>query len=65
MVARGRHNESPHVRYVEAKRSISIASRKALPVQADGEIVGETPVQIELVPAALKLIVPKNETRPA
>ncbi|WP_435021970.1 diacylglycerol/lipid kinase family protein [Tundrisphaera sp. TA3] len=59
MVARGRHNESPHIRYVESRKTISIASEKPLPVQADGEIIGETPVRIELVPAALRLVVPK------
>jgi diacylglycerol kinase family enzyme len=31
-----------------------------LPVQADGDIVGTTPVAIEILPAALTVLVPAN-----
>ncbi len=31
---------------------------RPLPVQADGEILGETPVQIQVVPDAVRVIVP-------
>ena len=57
-VLRGSHKESPHVRYEVASRSIVIDSKHPLPVQADGEILGNTPVRIEVVPLALKVIVP-------
>ena len=39
-------------------RSIVIEAKHPLPVQADGEILGDTPVRIEVVPLALKVVVP-------
>ena len=53
-VAFRRHRESPNVRYYACKQSVSISSRKPLPVQADGEIIGETPVEVRVVPGVLK-----------
>jgi len=47
-----------NVRYLTATRSIAISADQPLPIQADGEIIGETPLQIEIVPDALKVIVP-------
>ena len=57
-VLRGSHKKSHHVRYEVASRSIVIDAKHPLPVQADGEILGTTPVRIELVPRALKVVVP-------
>lgn len=57
-VVRARHKQSPNVRYRVASGSVAIATRQPLPVQADGEILGDTPVRIELIPNALKVIVP-------
>jgi diacylglycerol kinase (ATP) len=34
--------------------------RKPMPVQADGEVIGQTPVNINLVPKAVKVIVPER-----
>ncbi len=53
-----RHRADPNVRYDRAERSVSIATRHPVPVQADGEIIGETPVVVEVVPGALTVIVP-------
>jgi len=47
-----------NVRYLTAERSIAISADQALPIQADGEIIGDTPIQIEVIPDALKVIVP-------
>lgn len=46
------------VRYLKARRAVSITTDPPLPVQADGEIVGTTPVTITLVPRALPIVVP-------
>lgn len=57
----GRHDDDPHTHYLAARESIEIAMKSAdrpLPVQADGEIVGETPVRIVLRPSAVQVIVP-------
>jgi len=35
-------------------------ARRPQPVQADGELIGETPVEIRVVPQALRVIVPEN-----
>jgi diacylglycerol kinase (ATP) len=57
-VLRGSHKRSPNVRYEVASRSVVIEAKHPLPVQADGEILGKTPVRIEVVPLALKVVVP-------
>ncbi len=61
-VIAGRHRHDPNVRYLTAERSIEIArhGRDALPVQGDGEIIGETPITIEVVPRAIALLVPQQ-----
>jgi YegS/Rv2252/BmrU family lipid kinase len=59
-VVRGQHRRSSNVRYLNARREIVIETRRPLPVQADGEIIGETPVQVQLVPAAVRVIVPET-----
>ena len=58
-VLRGSHKQSPNVRYEVASRSVVIDAKHPLPVQADGEILGSTPVRIEVVPLALKIVVPR------
>jgi YegS/Rv2252/BmrU family lipid kinase len=54
----GQQRRDRNVRYLAATRSIAISADHPLPIQADGEIIGETPLQIEVVPHALKVIVP-------
>jgi YegS/Rv2252/BmrU family lipid kinase len=53
-----RHRHNPRIKIFKVKRTISISTRKALPVQGDGELIGDTPVQIEIEPAALRIVVP-------
>jgi diacylglycerol kinase (ATP) len=60
-VVRGRHKQSTNVRYKVASRSVVIATRRPLPAQADGEIVGDTPIRVEVVPNAVRVVVPKVE----
>lgn len=53
-------NRKIKLRHLPVKQSILIDSgRRPLPVQADGELIGETPVKIQLVPAAVQVVVPK------
>ena len=59
-VIRASHKSSPHVRYEVASRSVVIDAKHPLPVQADGEILGSTPVRIEVVPLAIKVVVPAS-----
>jgi YegS/Rv2252/BmrU family lipid kinase len=52
---RGRLN--PRFSCFKAQHEITIETGRALPVQADGEIVGLTPIEIEVLPGAVEVIV--------
>ncbi len=49
---------NPHVSCLRASRQIAVESNRPLPVQADGEVIGRTPIQVQVVPRAVKVIVP-------
>lgn len=53
--------EEPNLRYLPVKDRVEITSEFPLPVQADGEVIGDTPVTIRLIPSALRVIVPIPE----
>jgi diacylglycerol kinase (ATP) len=55
----GRHIDDPEVDIYRV-RKLEITSAKPMPVQADGDFLGETPVVIECLPRALRLMVPAN-----
>ncbi|MDY6956977.1 MAG: diacylglycerol kinase family lipid kinase [Pseudomonadota bacterium] len=54
----GRHRRNRKVRYLRAQRAITLDSRPRLPVQGDGEIVGRTPIELCIRPAAVAVAVP-------
>jgi diacylglycerol kinase (ATP) len=54
----GGKNRQPEFRFYIAQDSVSIKTKKPLPVQGDGELIGSTPVEIRVVPGAIKLITP-------
>jgi YegS/Rv2252/BmrU family lipid kinase len=62
-VLAGRHTFAREVELIEAAsldcRPLK-GSRDTLFVEADGEVLGRLPVRIEMVPQALKLLIPKN-----
>jgi diacylglycerol kinase family enzyme len=57
-----RHDRSPNVRYTSAAEVV--IETEGLPVQVDGEPIGETPVQVEVAAAALTVIVPRGLRSP-
>src|SRR5262249_32882951 len=59
-VVLGQHKRSPNVRYLTVEDRVGIATKRPLPVQADGEIIGETPVEVTVVPRALRVVVPQG-----
>ncbi|MEI6221355.1 MAG: diacylglycerol kinase family protein [bacterium] len=55
---RGTYKEGPIIRYERITRKVTIASDKPLSIQADGEIIGKTPITVEVVPQAITVVVP-------
>jgi YegS/Rv2252/BmrU family lipid kinase len=44
--------------FLIAEKSVSIRSRSSLIAQADGDIIGATPLEVEVLPGALTVLVP-------
>ena len=57
-----RHLRDPQVEYYRC-RKVSISTATPLPVQVDGDPIGVTPMEFEVVPQALNVIVPQNSSR--
>lgn len=55
--AAGTHLDSPRVRWAPAKR-VRIHATPQMPLIADGERCGETPVRVTVMPAAMRVAVP-------
>ena len=53
----GRHHGAPGVTYRQAAE-VEVAGPSSLPVQADGEFVGYTPLRLRVVPGALQVLMP-------
>ncbi len=69
----GRHRQNQRLRYFKARRSVTVNTKRALPVQLDGELSGKTPLQVEVVKGAVTCVVgpaflarraPAGETQP-
>jgi diacylglycerol kinase (ATP) len=43
-------------------REIKVQTEEAQTVQADGEILGQTPVNVKIIPSAIRVVVPKAAT---
>lgn len=54
----GRSQDTPEMSCQVAHREVNIQLGHSLPVQADGEIIGYTPVTVKLCPAAVEFLVP-------
>ncbi|MBD3334010.1 MAG: YegS/Rv2252/BmrU family lipid kinase [Candidatus Eisenbacteria bacterium] len=52
-----RHDQSREIIYRRAAR-VELAAQRAMPVQVDGESIGETPVLAECLPRAVRLVKP-------
>jgi diacylglycerol kinase family enzyme len=53
---KGTHVTHPKVTMLKAKE-IEIEARKKMALQADGELLGELPARIRVLPSALKIII--------
>jgi YegS/Rv2252/BmrU family lipid kinase len=50
--------DHPKLQTISAEKSISINARRRMVVQADGEVVGNTPVSVQIIPNAVRIITP-------
>jgi diacylglycerol kinase (ATP) len=57
----GRHRRDVRARYFQVRERLRIATRHPLPVQGDGEVIGDTPVDVEVAPAILRVVVGPEE----
>ena len=48
-------------RYIKAQRRVAIRSNVPLPVQADGDMIGTTPLDVEILPGAVTVLVPEKD----
>lgn len=53
-------HEDPDVERFEVKETLVISCRKFLEVQADGELIGYTPVEVKVIPQSVHVVVPKS-----
>jgi diacylglycerol kinase (ATP) len=51
---------NPRIHFLEARRSIAVRSAVPVPVQADGDVIGTTPVEMLVLPGAVRVIVPET-----
>lgn len=52
-------DRTPHLRYYSASH-IRVEADPPLPLQADGEPIGETPYEIDVVPEGVRLVAPRD-----
>ncbi len=53
------HVKDPNFQLTRTRR-LSISAKRPLHVHVDGETIGTTPIEIEVAPRALKVIIPQN-----
>ena len=54
----GQQKKDPGLQSLSAERSVAIRANRRLPVQGDGDLIGQTPVQVKVVPSAVRVIAP-------
>ncbi len=52
--------DSPDLRYFRAEKRVVISSRPPLPTQIDGDSLGETPLEVVVVPGGVRVLVPES-----
>jgi YegS/Rv2252/BmrU family lipid kinase len=60
----GRPRPNRRMTYLVAERTIAVAADIPLIVQADGETIGETPVEVNVVPGDMRVVVPEGGIPP-
>jgi YegS/Rv2252/BmrU family lipid kinase len=58
-ILRRRYSHDPEIEYYRA-RSVQVIARPRLPVQVDGDAIGETPMTFTVAPRALRALLPPD-----
>lgn len=58
-----RKRRTPKYRQLSAVETLLIRTNPPAPVQADGELIGQTPVMVKVLPRSVKVIVPVEKPR--
>lgn len=53
-----KEKRTPKYRQLSAKKSVTISTKPVSPVQADGELMGNTPVKVKVLPRSIQVIAP-------
>lgn len=56
-----KEKRTPKYRQLSAKKFVTISTKPACPVQADGEIIGKTPVKVKVLPRSINVIAPCSD----
>jgi diacylglycerol kinase family enzyme len=59
----GSQHRDPRLRCVRIRESARIDAKSTMPVQVDGDIVTETPMQVSVLPRAVHVIVPASHEK--
>jgi diacylglycerol kinase (ATP) len=51
---------TPRAQFMTAREHIAVRSSRPLPVQADGDVIGTTPIEIDVLRGALTVLVPEK-----
>ncbi|TDA63935.1 MAG: diacylglycerol kinase family lipid kinase [Chloroflexi bacterium] len=57
----GIKSANPRFKTLNARKRILVQSMSPLTVQADGDVIGTTPVEVQVLPGAVRVIVPGTE----
>jgi len=63
IVAPFRSRRDRNLRYWSAHARVMVSADRPMPVQGDGDILGKTPVDIEIVPSAINVLIPEKDKR--
>jgi diacylglycerol kinase (ATP) len=59
----GRTRRHRNLTYWPAYHSVKVSADRAMPVQGDGELLGETPIEATVMASAVKVMVPAEQSR--
>jgi YegS/Rv2252/BmrU family lipid kinase len=53
----GKERQAPPVIYLRAQKRVRVSTKPPVPTQGDGDLLGETPLEVEVMPQAVRVVV--------